>query len=123
QALRQGPAAAYRQSRSGTFPVRRHRAEAGARRPRAASPASHRRRIVALSGTVALDDARGPAGVVLYAIGDVHGRLDLLTAMHARIAADRERRLAADWRIIHLGDFVDRGPDSKGVVDFLLEAT
>ena len=76
-----------------------------------------------MSGTVGLDDARGPDGVVLYAVGDVHGRLDLLTAMHARIAADRERRKAADWRIIHLGDVVDRGPESKGVIDFLLEAT
>ena len=57
----------------------------------------------------------------LYAIGDVHGRLDLLTAMHAAIAAEIERDGVADWRIIHLGDYVDRGPDSKGVLDFLVE--
>ncbi|MBN9235675.1 MULTISPECIES: metallophosphoesterase family protein [Phyllobacteriaceae] len=58
----------------------------------------------------------------LYAIGDVHGRLDLLTAMHERIAAELERDRPADWRIVHLGDYVDRGPDSKGVIDFLIAA-
>ncbi len=60
-------------------------------------------------------DARGPDGTLVYAIGDVHGRLDLLAEMHARIAADIMRLQPADWRIIHLGDYVDRGPDSKGV--------
>ena len=68
-------------------------------------------------------DARGPEGIVVYAIGDVHGRLDLLTRMHEEIAADRNRREANDWRIIHLGDYVDRGPDSKGVIDFLMRAS
>lgn len=68
-------------------------------------------------------DARGPANKVIYAIGDVHGRLDLLRRMHAEIAADRQRRKASDWAVIHLGDYVDRGPDSMGVLDFLVEAT
>jgi len=67
-------------------------------------------------------DARGPEGVRLYAIGDVHGRLDLLAAMHRRIEAEIERDQPADWRVIHLGDYGDRGPDSKGVLDFLIEA-
>lgn len=58
----------------------------------------------------------------LYAIGDVHGRLDLLAAMHQRIKAEIEQDRPADWRVIHLGDYVDRGPDSKGVIDFLIEA-
>lgn len=58
----------------------------------------------------------------IHAIGDVHGRLDLLTRMHAVIANALERDRPADWRIIHLGDYVDRGPDSKGVIDFLIEA-
>lgn len=66
-------------------------------------------------------DARGPDGVRLYAIGDVHGRLDLLAAMHRAIAAEIGKERPADWRVIHLGDYVDRGPDSKGVVDFLIE--
>lgn len=68
-------------------------------------------------------DARGPDGIRVYAIGDIHGHLDLLTAMHGRIAQELARDLPADWRIIHLGDLVDRGPDSKGVIDFLIAAT
>ena len=67
-------------------------------------------------------DAHGPDGVRLYAIGDVHGRLDLLAAMHHRIEEEIERDSPTDWRVIHLGDYVDRGPDSKGVIDFLVEA-
>jgi serine/threonine protein phosphatase 1 len=67
-------------------------------------------------------DARGPEGVRLYAIGDVHGRLDLVAAMHRQIETELEQEPPSDWRIIHLGDYVDRGPDSKGVIDFLIEA-
>ena len=63
--------------------------------------------------------ASGPEGIRLYAIGDVHGRLDLLARMHDMIAAEIERDRPADWRIIHLGDYVDRGPDSAGVLDRL----
>jgi serine/threonine protein phosphatase 1 len=65
-------------------------------------------------------DARGPEGMRLYAIGDVHGRLDLLRAMHAQIRSEIMRDRPSDWRIIHVGDYVDRGPDSKGVLDFLI---
>jgi serine/threonine protein phosphatase 1 len=67
-------------------------------------------------------DARGPESLRVYAIGDVHGRLDLLQAMHGRIGADIAARRPADWRIIHLGDYTDRGPSSKGVLDFLIAA-
>ncbi|WP_027056191.1 metallophosphoesterase family protein [Mesorhizobium erdmanii] len=67
-------------------------------------------------------DAHGPEGVRLYAIGDVHGRLDLLAAMHKRIESELEWKPVRDWRVIHLGDYVDRGPDSKGVIDFLIAA-
>ncbi|MDX8533196.1 metallophosphoesterase [Mesorhizobium sp. VK25A] len=67
-------------------------------------------------------DARGPDGMRLYAIGDVHGRHDLLAAMHRRIESELESAPASDWRFIHLGDYVDRGPDSKSVIDFLIEA-
>lgn len=53
----------------------------------------------------------------IYAIGDIHGHLDLLKAAHARIARDIDQHGPA--KIIHLGDLVDRGPDSRGVVEFL----
>ncbi len=67
-------------------------------------------------------DARAPDGMRIYAIGDVHGRLDLLSGMHKIIAAEIERDQPADWRIIHLGDYVDRGPGSRGVLDLLVGA-
>ncbi len=65
-------------------------------------------------------DARGPEGMRLYAIGDVHGRLDLLEKMHARIREEIERDKPADWRVIHLGDYVDRGPQSRQVIELLM---
>ena len=67
-------------------------------------------------------DARAPDRMRLYAIGDVHGRLDLLERMHERIAGEIARDRPADWRIVHLGDYVDRGPQSRGVIDFLIAA-
>lgn len=67
-------------------------------------------------------DARGPQGMRIHAIGDVHGRLDLLEEMHRQIAAGLDERPVDDWRVIHLGDYVDRGPDSRGVLDFLIAA-
>jgi serine/threonine protein phosphatase 1 len=69
-----------------------------------------------------LKDARGPEGLRLYATGDIHGRLDLLRATLARIAADLVRRPTPRFRLIFLGDHVDRGPDSAGVVDLLIDA-
>ncbi|KAB2785928.1 serine/threonine protein phosphatase [Brucella anthropi] len=72
---------------------------------------------------VVFKDAKGPDGIRLYAIGDVHGRLDLLQDMHGLIHADLDHRPAHDWRIIHLGDYIDRGPRSKEVLDFLIDVS
>jgi len=69
---------------------------------------------------ISFDKARGPDGVRIYAIGDVHGRFDLLKGMYAAIGAEGAE--VRDWRIVHLGDYVDRGPESKQVIDFLIEA-
>jgi len=66
-----------------------------------------------------LGKARTPEGTRLYAIGDVHGMDRMLSDAHGRIAADLESRPAADHRIIHVGDYVDRGPDSAAVIDRL----
>lgn len=62
---------------------------------------------------------QGPAGCRAYAIGDVHGRLDLLRNLLERIEADAASRPAARTLIVFLGDLVDRGPDSAGVLEFL----
>jgi len=54
-----------------------------------------------------------------YAIGDIHGQMDLLRAAHARIAADRRRTGDHAAPVVHVGDLVDRGPDSRGVIEYL----
>ncbi len=56
----------------------------------------------------------------IYAVGDVHGHLDMLRATHDRIAADLNERPCRSHAILHIGDYTDRGPDSRGVIDFLL---
>ena len=57
-----------------------------------------------------------PAGQRIYAVGDVHGRSDLFDALIAAIEADDAERAAAQTTIILLGDLIDRGPDSAGVI-------
>ncbi len=57
-----------------------------------------------------------PPGQRAYAVGDIHGRLDLFTALVAAVEADDAARESADTTIVLLGDLVDRGPDSAGVV-------
>jgi serine/threonine protein phosphatase 1 len=64
---------------------------------------------------------RVPDGIRVYAIGDIHGRLDLLDALLASIAADdRARGDGVETHYIFLGDLIDRGPESRGVVDRLI---
>lgn len=64
-----------------------------------------------------LDAARIPDGVRVYAIGDVHGCAELLDQLLAAIDADHAGRPAAKRLIVFLGDLVDRGPDSAGVIE------
>jgi len=81
-----------------------------------------------------------PEGEAIYAVGDIHGRLDLLTVLLDRITEDAAREAprhapdhapghaphhvraaAADRRwLVFLGDYVDRGPESRGVIERLL---
>lgn len=63
---------------------------------------------------------RGPPGARAYAIGDVHGRLDLLERMLDEINRDRQQTGPARDYLILLGDVIDRGPDSRGVVECLM---
>lgn len=57
-----------------------------------------------------------PEGVRVYAIGDVHGCEERLGALHQAIAAHAASKPVARSVLIHLGDYVDRGPDSRGVI-------
>lgn len=61
-----------------------------------------------------------PEGQRVYAIGDIHGRADLLEAMIDKIAKDEAIRPAAETTIVFLGDLIDRGPDSARVVDLVI---
>lgn len=63
--------------------------------------------------------ATTPEGTRLYAIGDIHGRADLLDALAEKIAADLSRRPAPKTMTVFLGDYVDRGLNSCGVLERL----
>jgi serine/threonine protein phosphatase 1 len=52
----------------------------------------------------------------IYAVGDVHGCAERLEALHALILADLAAHPAVETLLVHLGDFIDRGPDSAGVI-------
>lgn len=58
-----------------------------------------------------------PAGNRVYAVGDVHGCLAQFKALIAAIEADDAARESAETMIVLLGDLIDRGPDSAGVID------
>lgn len=60
-----------------------------------------------------------PPGIRVYAVGDVHGRLDLLQQLFAMIAQDIAARGSAEVHLVMLGDLVDRGPESAGVIELL----
>jgi serine/threonine protein phosphatase 1 len=66
--------------------------------------------------------ARVPDGFRVYAIGDIHGRADLLREMHRLVAMDAHATGAGLRKIaVYLGDYVDRGLQSREVVDILLD--
>ncbi|HWT13573.1 MAG TPA: metallophosphoesterase family protein [Allosphingosinicella sp.] len=63
---------------------------------------------------------RGKDGARAYAVGDIHGCLDLLDALLARIEEDSASRPPRKTFVVFLGDLIDRGPASAGVVERLL---
>jgi len=75
------------------------------RRPRIAAP----------------DRPETPQGTVVWAIGDIHGRLDLLQPLVEAIMVDAAASAAERKVVIFLGDYVDRGPDSRGVIRYLAD--
>src|SRR6266542_4779635 len=66
-----------------------------------------------LSESIALDKGRA------YVIGDIHGRLDLLERMVDLIFRDLETNPVDDCLTVTIGDYIDRGPDSRGALDRL----
>ena len=65
--------------------------------------------------------AKVAEGELVYAIGDIHGRSDLLGGLLGEIEADAARQDAAKKTLVFVGDYVDRGPDSCGVIEMLLK--
>ncbi|MBV9250807.1 MAG: serine/threonine protein phosphatase [Acetobacteraceae bacterium] len=61
-----------------------------------------------------------PANQRVYAIGDVHGCLDRLASIHEAVAEDLGTRPIQQPILVHLGDYIDRGPESAQVVEWLV---
>ena len=55
----------------------------------------------------------------VYVIGDIHGRLDLLHEVIAKIELDMKRAPSSATFTVTLGDYIDRGPNSRGVIERL----
>lgn len=64
---------------------------------------------------------RVPQGLRVYAIGDIHGHLAGLDAMHEAISRDLLERSPEAVHIVYLGDYIDRGPAGRGVIERLME--
>ena len=60
-----------------------------------------------------------PPGTRLYAVGDLHGQLPLLQDLHAAIRRDLEQDAPDRAVVVYLGDYVDRGSESRGVIELL----
>jgi serine/threonine protein phosphatase 1 len=73
----------------------------------------------ALKADIAPPEA--PENTRIYAIGDIHGRVDLLSRLHDRIREGLDPSAPGRKVVIYLGDYVDRGETSKAVIDLLLE--
>jgi serine/threonine protein phosphatase 1 len=75
-----------------------------------------------LRPTAAGRPARVPPGVCVYAVGDIHGRVDLLSEMHRLVLEDASHLTPGTEKlVVYVGDYVDRGMESRQVVDLLLD--
>lgn len=72
-----------------------------------------------ISANMAAPGYAGPEGQRVYAVGDIHGRLDLLDDLLGQIEDDIVARPLPTVGLCFLGDLIDRGPDSAGVVERL----
>lgn len=64
--------------------------------------------------------SRAPKGRRIYAVGDVHGRADLLRQLIRQIETDNEEVEGAASVIVFLGDYIDRGLEAREVIDVLI---
>ncbi len=71
--------------------------------------------------TISFGQSTTPDDMRIYAIGDVHGYLELLKNIHRKIRADLHDIAGKQYKIVFLGDYIDRGPDSAGCAQFLLD--
>ncbi len=74
------------------------------------------------SATASMPAGSLPDGLRIYAIGDIHGRFDLLQLLAVKIQGDVEEKPARRVIEIFLGDYVDRGPSSREVVDWMIKS-
>mgnify|MGYP001762379898 CR=1 FL=1 len=65
--------------------------------------------------------AQPPSDTLVWAIGDIHGCTDLLRALMEGVLQDVATARAPRTHLVFLGDYIDRGPDSRGVLDYLAE--
>lgn len=66
------------------------------------------------------ENYRIPKGLRVYAVGDVHGHLSLLQEIDDAILSDVAGNPPEAAHIVYMGDYIDRGPDSRGVIDYLI---
>lgn len=71
--------------------------------------------------TVTIDQATIPEGVRIYAVGDLHGRHDLLVQLFKKIEADAASAREEKRELIFLGDYIDRGLYSRQTLDWLID--
>lgn len=64
---------------------------------------------------------KGKPGQRVYAIGDIHGCLSLLKKLLHQIKTDNDYRHTTETHLVFLGDLIDRGPNSQGVIEFLMK--
>ncbi len=65
--------------------------------------------------------AQAPTGRRIYVVGDIHGRADLVRHLHGKILADATAQPDRQRVVVYLGDYVDRGLESRQVIDLLLD--
>lgn len=70
--------------------------------------------------TTSAKTVHGPPGLRIYAVGDIHGRLDLLDLLLDAVAAHEAAQPGGRPVMIFLGDYVDRGKHSRGVLESLM---